>query len=269
MLLPGRRRHLLCSWQAFRSAARAPCLSLQPLLCHTLAGGFLCGDLGTELWGLGPAAWGSSAHSAAATCPRWPSRPVRAPTCVLGGRSVPESQGFCSETDRSAGGPRRSMTCGDYRMAPCAAHAPLWLLLWRKQVLTAGRLHLPSVLVRVPRILQRERAPGVPHPSRAVQAASGRGCAEGHRNSLQGLRQGRTWGEQGGVRASVPLSLSWALWPSVRRSALIDDLRCFVKSLCWSWEASRPGHHGIQAWALRTPEHPQSRRDPCPHLSVT
>lgn len=49
-----------------------------------------------------------------------------------------------------------------------------------------------SVLLCLPRVLQRQRSPGVPHSSRAVQAAPGRGCAEGHRDRLQGLREGRT-----------------------------------------------------------------------------
>lgn len=53
-------------------------------------------------------------------------------------------------------------------------------------------LPFSSVLVCLPRVLQRECSAGVPHPPRAVQAASGRGRAERHRNGLQGLRQGRS-----------------------------------------------------------------------------
>lgn len=48
-----------------------------------------------------------------------------------------------------------------------------------------------SVCVFLPRVLQRQRSPSVPHTSGAVQEASRCRCAEGYRHSLQGLRQGR------------------------------------------------------------------------------
>lgn len=54
--------------------------------------------------------------------------------------------------------------------------------------------HRSSVLVCLPRVLPRQRSPGVPPPSRAGQAAPGRGRAARHRDRLQGLREGRTLG---------------------------------------------------------------------------
>lgn len=77
----------------------------------------------------------------------------------------------------------------------------IWIVSCDTCTLPSGRLwarvpdgvllHSSSVLVCLPRFLQRQRSPGVPHPSRAVQAASWRRRAAGYRDRLQGLREGR------------------------------------------------------------------------------
>lgn len=104
------------------------------------------------------------------------------------------------------------------------------LLLWRKQVLTVLFLHSSSVLICLPCILQRQRSPGVPHTSWAVQASSWCGCTERHRNSLQGLCQGRTCEEAQPHHHS--LRQASAILPQLSSQAVMIDHVQEVQ--CWN-----------------------------------
>lgn len=152
-----------------------------------------------------------------------------------------------------------------------------------------------SVLLCLPRVLQRQRSPGVPHSSRAVQAAPGRGRAEGHRDRLQGLREGRTnsalmsgcddpraspgsprsWGPAGTHSESGPLSrlLAMRLETGFQSQVLLEDPgACMPLSTCPT-AALRCSLCCEHTCLLRCPPHPhmtfcqvQSLLRQCPDL---